>query len=124
MPSLASAILEMRSSLAFCAISMSEAIYESFCCGTALCLILCARHYKGCAIARTLTEIKIQAARTCGEAPVEQCPVPPCSLRSGMMKIRAFLQEQSSGLTKGSYKRWCKMVKKILAFLGLSLFTW
>src|SRR5207249_9397220 len=28
--------------------------------------ILWARHYKGCAIARTLTEIKIQAARTRG----------------------------------------------------------
>src|SRR5712691_1333247 len=68
MPSLASATLEMRSSLAFCAISMSEAIYESFCCGTALCLILRARHYKGCAIARTLTEIKIQVARTRGES--------------------------------------------------------
>src|SRR5882724_4991678 len=106
MPSLASATLEMRSSLAFCAISMSEAIYESFCCGTALCLILRARHYKGCAIARTLTEIKIQAAPR-GEAPVEQCAVHRCSLRSGMMKIRAFLQEQSSGLTKGGV-RWSR----------------
>src|SRR6266853_1512501 len=63
MPSLASAILEMRSSLAFCAISMSEAIYGSFCCGAARGLILGARHYKGCAIARTLTEVKIQAPR-------------------------------------------------------------
>src|SRR6266852_7886323 len=63
MPSLASAILEMRSSLAFCAISMSDAIYCSFCCGAARGLILGARHYKGCAIARTLTEVKIQAPR-------------------------------------------------------------
>src|SRR6266545_246099 len=100
MPSLASAILEMRSSLAFCAISMSEAIDCSLCCGTAWCLILWARHYKGCAFGRTLTEVKIQAAPTRGEAPVEQCPAHPCSLRSGMMKIRAFLQEQSSGLPK------------------------
>src|SRR6266852_9933279 len=67
-PSLASAILEMRSSLAFCAISMSDDIYCSFCCGAARGLILGARHYKGCAIARTLTEIKIQAARTRGES--------------------------------------------------------
>src|SRR3989442_15351284 len=63
MPSFARAILEMRSSLAFCAISMSEAINCSFCCGTAWGLILWARHYKGCAFGRTLTEIKIQAAR-------------------------------------------------------------
>src|SRR6266849_10802607 len=68
MPSLASAILEMRSSLAFCAISMSDAIYCSFCCGAARGLILGARHYKGCAIARTLTEVKIQAPRTRGES--------------------------------------------------------
>src|SRR5256885_2283373 len=59
----------MRSSLAFCAISMSEAIYGSFCCGTASCLILWARHYKRCAIARTLTEIKIQAALSENKSP-------------------------------------------------------
>src|SRR5256885_3344985 len=69
MPSFARAILEMRSSLAFCAISMSEAIYGSFCCGTASCLILWARHYKGCAIARTLTEIKRQAALSENKSP-------------------------------------------------------
>src|SRR5438046_1844978 len=69
MASFARAILEMRSSLAFCAISMSEAIYGCFCCGTASCLILWARHYKGCAIARTLTEIKIQAALSENKSP-------------------------------------------------------
>src|SRR5882762_3030578 len=63
MPSFARAILEMRSSFAFCAISMSEGINCSLCCGTALSLILWARHYKGGAFGRTLTEIKIQAAR-------------------------------------------------------------
>src|SRR5437879_7439221 len=92
MPSLASATLEMRSSLAFCAISMSEGIDCSFCCGAALYLILSEKHYKGCAIARTLTEIKIQVPQTRGEAPVEQCPVPPCSLRSGMMKSEHFFK--------------------------------
>src|SRR5712691_8315588 len=60
MPSFAAATLEIRSSLAFCAISMSEGIDCSFCCGTASCLILWARHYKGGAIARTLTEVKTQ----------------------------------------------------------------
>src|SRR5207302_7732228 len=89
MPSFARAILEMRSSLAFCAISMSEAIYGSFCCGTASCLILWARHYKGCAIARTLTEIKIHAAL--GET---KSPGPPglrSSEASQKLRFRRFL---------------------------------
>jgi len=86
---------------AFCAISMSEAINCSLCCGTASCFILWARHYKGCAFHRTLTEIKIQAARTRGEAPVEQCPVHRCSLPSGMMKSKPFLQRHIIRLTRG-----------------------
>src|SRR6266849_2391016 len=68
MPSFAKAVLEMRSSRAFCAISMSEAINCSFCYGPAWGVILWGRHYKGCAFGRTLTEIKIQAARTRGES--------------------------------------------------------
>src|SRR5882762_11952375 len=104
MPSFARAILEMRSSFAFCAISMSEGINCSLCCGTALCLILWARHYKGGAFGRTLTEIKIQvpadprgARGTMSRAAV--------FATSGMMEIRAFLQERSSGLTRGGV-RW------------------
>src|SRR5258707_10102076 len=99
MPSLASATLEMRSSLAFCARSMAEAIYESFCCGTGLCLILRARHYKGCAIARTLTEIKIQAARTRSAGGTIRRASVFATVRYD--ENPGLLQEQSSGLTKG-----------------------
>jgi len=50
---------------------------------------------------------------------VEQCPVHRCSLPSGMMKSKPFLQNNHP-----AYKRRCEMVKKILVFFGLSLSTW
>src|SRR5260221_12099645 len=106
MPSLASAILEMRSSLAFCAISMSEAIYGSFCCGTASYLILCARHYKGCAIARTLTEIKIQAALSENKSPGHSGFRP--SVASQKLRFRCLLlrdSEQNAAAEARAHRR-------------------
>src|SRR6266704_2733756 len=61
MPSFARAILEMRSSLLSVRFRCRRPSSAPSAAGYFV-LILWARHYKGCAFGRTLTEIKIQAA--------------------------------------------------------------
>src|SRR5215472_3794036 len=93
MPSFACAILEMRSSLAFWAISISEAIdLLLLCCG--MLGVWRAKHYKGCPKTRTLTEVKTKCPTT-GRSSGRQHPT-----RSAHRRLPGRLQRLSAAVAQ------------------------